>query len=239
MVNGLFYILNLLLLAFCIDAYSQTSDSLNEKKWSVGISYSRDYCYRTIDADYATEFKKLRDSVDLQRWNGSFGIIASRRKWKNFQLQTGLIFSQKGFNSKAYVIKHDVGKFPGSMTIIDTVKDEFTYAYASLPLLIKYNIGKSRLKLTASTGILIDYLIDPDGYHNRGINTYDNSWVRGYSDVYERAIRHCISMSFKYGAQYEFNKKYSFAIEGSITHNLPVQRVQLYSYGIVGIMYFK
>lgn len=220
--------------------YSQEEVVPSEKKWSFGISISGDYCYRTLDTDYGLEFKRFRDSVDIKRWNGSFGIIASRKKWKNFELQTGLIFSQKGFNSKPYVVKQIVGKFPTWSTDIDTVKDEFTYIYLSLPLLIKYNIGKSKLKLTASTGILIDFFINPQGPHNKGSITYDYFWGSGASQVYDGAhANQIISMAFKCGVQYEFSKSHAFSIEGNITRNLPNQILQLYSYGITGILYVK
>ncbi|MBL7891959.1 MAG: outer membrane beta-barrel protein [Bacteroidia bacterium] len=240
MSNKTFFISTLLMSILHTIMYSQGEVVPSEKKWSFGISISGDYCYRTLGGSYGLEFKKFRDSVDVNRWNGSFGIIASRKKWRNFHLQTGLIFSQKGFNSKPYVVKEKVGKFPTWSTEIDTVKDEFTFGYLSLPLLIKYNFGKSRLKFTASTGVLYDFLIYPNGDHNKGHLTYDYSWGYGRSLVYHSALMNQnISLTFKCGTQIEFNKKYSFAIEGNITHNIPIQKLQLYSFGITGILYVK
>lgn len=223
-----------------INIYSQKEVVPSEKKWSFGISISGDYSYRIYDPIDNFEYKKFRDSVDIKRWNGSFGIIAARNKWKNFQLQTGLIFSQKGFSSKPYVVKQKVGKFPTWTTDIDTVKDEFTFGYLSLPLLIKYNIGKSRLKFTTSTGILIDFLINPQGPHNKGSITYDYSWGSGAAQVYDYVLyNQNISLIFKCGIQYEFSKSHTFSIEGNITRNLPNQVLQLYSFGITGILYVK
>ena len=223
---------------FCQDTETTT------KKYSIGLTFSPDYCYRTLKPDASSKWiADDRNSHEIPKIGYTAGLNLAVNINKRFTFETGLLFSDKGEQTKQYsVVWVDVnGQVDPTMPVANTFI--YHYLYLDIPIKVNYYILTGRAKLFLTAGIspnifltqkTVSLLEYSDGHTT--INTSSGSGYTGFA---------IINLTFiaGLGFEYNFTKKVYLKIEPiyrrSITSivNAPIKGY-LYSSGLnIGLFY--
>lgn len=121
--------------------FAQQNDSSKMKSFSIGGSYSTDYCYRIISAKESMKWlKNQMDTLEIAKIGYTTGINFDYRITKRLSISSGILFSDKGEKLKKKVIP----SIDKSITHIN---------YLDIPLKVNYNISTNKTKFYISLGI--------------------------------------------------------------------------------------
>lgn len=151
-------------LIFLFSGELLAQDSLkNNHNWIINVLVAPDYTYRfahhkPADKGYAPHFYqwsyKTSDQIGKEGWH--LGLSLSRKITQNFYFQTGLIVSQKGYNSKIFNDTTLVGK-----PLKTSVKDGqigYNFYFIGIPLFIQYEKEiKNDLFIGLTAGVISNF----------------------------------------------------------------------------------
>src|SRR5260221_9733026 len=138
----------------------QTSDTARAKRISIGIVFSPDYCYRTLKPDNSEISKSIvnyRDSLEIPNYGFTTGLSALFQLNKNFALETGLQYSDKGEKTKSYT--EFFYSFAGGGPDSAKASSVYHYDYLDVPLKANYYFFKKRLKMFLSGGLSANFYL--------------------------------------------------------------------------------
>ena len=131
-------------------SFSQDDSTIKKiRKWQIGVSFSPDYSYRvlkpvqyddTLQQVYNQVNKDLVDSMNLvEKGKMAFtaGISLAYRFNRKFSLTTGLYYSDKGIQSKGFVIGS--GLFTNQYIFKKDSYEKGKYYYYELPVSVSYS----------------------------------------------------------------------------------------------------
>ena len=130
--------------------YCQNTDSPNKSKFSIGITFSPDYCYRILKSnDSDSKTIEYRDSIEVPKFGFTTGFAFLYNVNNRFNIEAGLLFSDKGEKSKI-----DLGpnllSDPSQPIKVSATN---SYQYLDIPIKANYSIIDKRLRLFISAGI--------------------------------------------------------------------------------------
>lgn len=190
-------------------------------KLLIGVSYSPDYCYRTLTRNDKSipdstwnSLKNFADSIETAKFGYTTGINICYYFNENLSIESGVLYSNKG--DKTIPIKTFLIDSYGN---VSPVNASFTssYTYLDFPLTVNYTFFKKRIKLVVGVGATLSV------YLNSTLTSDPKeALVLVVSDKFT-GNKINISPTVSVGAQYQLNDKMSLRLAPT------------YRYGILGI----
>jgi hypothetical protein len=209
----------LIFVIFCSLCDAQnTVDSLKvkSKKFFVGVNFSSNYCYRTLETSNSDRYKFLVDSrneSEKPRFGYSFGASSFLKISKYLEFGYGIQYSLDGYQTIVDYSNLNFGDmvdprygfvytiFPDGR-IVNEIIIRSTYNYIEVPIKMGFRLGKKRLKYYADAGISISYLFKNDNnyvrkYKDGDIERFEQKEV-GFKEVNKLGVFGTASIGFSY-----------------------------------------
>ncbi len=139
--NNMKKIVILIILLTPMFHFAQQNDSIKMKSFSIGGTYSTDYCYRIISAKESMKWlKNEMDTLEIPKIGFTTGINFDYTLSNRISISSGFLYSDKGEKLKEKVI-------PTIKKSIDHIN------YIDIPLKLNYNISTNKTKFYISAGI--------------------------------------------------------------------------------------
>ena len=159
------------LLLLSLLAHAQTHEA-PEKRVYLGINFSPDYSYRALSGDGAQVTSDLiegRNSIEEAKFGYTQGLSLRYRVTKRLGLETGFLYSNKGYHVPKYNVGIDL--FGGNEPSI--VQWVVHYRFMEVPLKATYSFSRGKFRGFATAGTTVGKLLQaehilraqqPDGY---------------------------------------------------------------------------
>jgi len=222
------------LISFC-----QNSDTPNAKKIAIVLTFSPDYCYRTLKSDASSKWiADSRDTFEIPKFGYTAGLNLALNISKRITIETGLLYSDKGEKTKKYDLIW--GQPNPDLPIKNTFI--YHYIYLDIPIKINYYLFTQRAKLFITAGISPNIFITQkttsileysDGHTKTNSSTADN----GFSKI-------DLTFIAGFGVSYDLTNRITLKIEPTFRRSIipistaPVKEY-LYSMGLNTGIYFK
>ena len=149
-MKNLLTLLYILPFALC----SQDAPVKEESKFSLGFSFSPDYCYRVLKPDAASQWiADHRDSIEVPKFGFTSGVNLDWHISQRFTLRAGMHLSDKGER----IPIRDAVWITTSPTPDPTLPKRYSfnyhYLYLDFPVTVNFFILTKRTKLFLSAGI--------------------------------------------------------------------------------------
>jgi len=235
----------ILLTIIPLTTYSQKADSIRTKKFYFGLTFSPDYCYRTLKSDNSKSsmfITDYRDTTEIPKIGFTTGLNLIMEISKRIAIETGLLFSDKGEKTKA-ISKKWISNSGQSLTSLPSkVTANFKYYYLDIPIKVNYYLKTEKLKLYVTAGIspnifLVERSILIYEYNDGRISRNTTFGNNGFSRVN-------LAFIAGLGCSYDVTQKIFLKIEPTFRHsitsinNTPIKGY-LYSAGLNTGLYFK
>lgn len=210
--------------------FCQSSDTTRSGKLEIGISFSPDYSFRTLKPDDTSKWiTDSRDSIEIPKFGYTVGAFLNYKLNKKIKIETGILFSDKGEQTKKYSLENTVS---GQQPIKYSFNDH--YYYIGVPVKADYYFLIGKLKFYITAGVSADIFLFQKitsivSYANNDQKTNSTS-NPGFTRLNLAVVAGC-------GINYPISKKINFKMEPiyrrSVTSiiNAPVKSY-LYSAGI-------
>jgi len=215
--------------------FSQQSDSTSTKNLIVGLTFSPDYCYRTLIANKSAQWiVDIRDTSETYKFGFTTGLRFVYKLNRRFAIETGLLFSDKGEKTK----KLKLVNLSGEMGVAE---NNYHYYYIDLPLKFNYTFILKRLKFFISGGVSTNIFLTQKTtstleYSDGSTETINSSSNSLLSKVNIVALG-------GFGIDYNFTNRLNCRIEPTYRRSIipiadtPIKQYQ-YSFGAnVGLFY--
>ena len=217
----------------------QDSDSTRQGKFLVGLTFSPDYCYRTLKADSSLQWiVELRDNAETPRWGYTTGLNFGWKISKSVIIEAGILYSDKGEQSKNI----PVVSFDGNPDEALTATIIRHYIYLDIPLKANYNIMNKRVKLFFSGGVSPNIFVSERT--TVFINYADGHTEKHHSTSNSGMSRVNLTLISGFGASFDINSKLSVKAEAMCRHSVtsiidaPIKSY-LFSAGLNTGIYYK
>ena len=219
-------------------AFGQQTEISSTKHFSVGITFSPDYCFRTLNIDQAGQWVvDLRDSLEQAKFGFTTGLSFRFELSKKINIESGLKFSDKGEQMKdiELIFLEPEPNDPVKSTLI------YHYQYLDIPIKVNYFIFNKKPKIFISAGVSTNIFLN-----NRitSILEYaDGSTERNNSANISQLDKVNIAGLCGLGIDFDISRKFNIRYEQIFRHSLtPIINVPLkqYSYSIganIGLFY--
>jgi hypothetical protein len=226
------------LMVFC-----QNPDATKPIKISLGISFSPDYCYRTLIPNASSKWiAEARDTFEIPTFGYTTGLNLALKISKRIILETGLLFSDRGEKTHKYSLfaLDTLGQLNSEVPIKITYF--FHYLYLEIPLKIKYCILNRRMKVFISGGISPNiFLTQKTRYIAEYLDGHTNTHTSTSSSDY-RILN--LSIIASAGMSYDVTSRLYFTIEPTYRRSIisivdaPIKTF-LYSIGLNTGLYYR
>jgi hypothetical protein len=127
----------------------QDTAATKTSTYEIGITYSPDYSYRTLKPNEASKWiADIRDTLEIAKFGYTTGLNMEYHLNKKITLAAGLLWSDKGEQSKTYTIENPVsGYVPTELKMIN-----HNY-YLDIPVKVNYYVFSKKMKLYVTAGI--------------------------------------------------------------------------------------
>lgn len=196
----------LLLTVFPLTVFCQTSDSLPKRKLAIGLSFSPDYSFMTIENPNSSIYLP-----EVPTFGFTTGMNLIYYLNKRIDLETGLLFFENTQKTKQF----DLINIPYNPS--NPTKNTWTWNNLCLgiPIKIHYRILTQRIKLYLSAGISANLLFfektTANLEYSDGHTEIINSTNSGLIDTHIAAIGGV-------GVSYDLSDKFAFKIEPTYRH---------------------
>ncbi len=131
-------------------SFGQTSDVISTGEYSWGLTFSPDYCYRTLNSESSGQWiADLRDSTEIPKFGFTTGLSLLFRPWNRISFETGIQYSDKG--EKTIILELNPLE-PDPALPTNQVRFNHHYYYLDIPLKINYTVLKGKVKIFVSAG---------------------------------------------------------------------------------------
>jgi hypothetical protein len=202
-----------LLITVPIFFIAQTTDTIKQKRFAIGVNFSPDYCYRNfIQAQRITD--NSQDYYvynELPKYGYTTGLTFDVNLSKRFFLETALFFADKGINMNENMYAQINSN--GKRDLYSSTKTKFHNYFLDIPIKANINILSKRFKLYVSTGASLNLVL---GYKKVSEVSYPNQQptniiISNYNASHQSPFS--ITLLLGIGASYELNKKIALKIE--------------------------
>jgi hypothetical protein len=145
--------LSMLLALTVLNTQGQETENKTDKKWSFGLNFSPDYCYRTLRGEAASPlFLNSRNETENPKLGYTAGASILWRIHRMVELESGLRYSDKGYKTDklnlSWVSNHV--NLPSNYHIV------YRYQYFNIPVKLNYYLINTKLRLFVTGGISIN-----------------------------------------------------------------------------------
>jgi len=226
-----------------LTVFSQVNDSTPSRKFSFGITFSPDYCYRTLKSDTSVKWlTDSRDSLEIPKFGFTAGLNLALKINNRISLETGLLFSDKGEKTKEFAL---FGITPSGQPDPDQptkCSSVFHYSYIDIPVKVHYYLLTQRAKLFLSAGISPNVFLSQSvtstfEYSDGHTTKTTSAGNAGFTGINLTVIA---GLGFGYDLTNKFYLKIEPEYRRSITSIVDApMKVYLYSIGINTGLYYK
>lgn len=229
----------IILMIFSLTLPAQKQDTLRPRKFSWGLTFSPDFCYRILKYRSSAQWiEDRRNAAEQPKLGFTFGINMNRLINERINIDAGFLFSDKGEKTRWMDLTWmEGGDFPVKSRTI------FHYQYLDIPLKINYCVLRKKIRLFISAGISSNFFIRQrtvlemeyeGGRRTKSINNEQEV----YSDVNFAFI-------FGFGISYDLTKRITIKLEPvyrqsicPVLVNMP-DKEYLYSAGLTMSIYLR
>src|SRR5687767_4925573 len=141
---------------FIINAQEAKKNKTN-KSVSIGFSFSPDYVYRTLKNNDGSSSSESKIDSRNKREKGKFGFTTglnlNARVSKKFELQTGVLYSDKGSR-----IPKQTSNYSPRPSEPTHIKYQTSFNYLDVPLKLNFISGSGPVKFIAGAGLTANFL---------------------------------------------------------------------------------
>ena len=220
-----------------IISFGQTSDEISSREFSLGLTFSPDYCYRALNSESSGQWiADIRDSTEIPKFGFTTGLSLLFKPWNRISFETGIQFSDKG--EKTITIEL-IPLEPDPALPTTQVRINHHYYYLDIPIKVNYMVLKRKVKLFVSAGFSTNiYLYQQSKLSFVGSDVTNTS--SGSGDL----SRFNVAILIGGGIIYDISKRLIFRLEPiyrrSVTPiaDAPIKQYQ-YSIGANFGLYYK
>lgn len=234
-------ILFLLILLIPFIAVSQDSDK--NRKFSVGLNFSPDYCYRTLKTDisYLLFEPEYRDNQEYPKFGYTAGVNGNYILNKKISFESGFYFSDKGETIKLYGTQligtpRDPNGFQNYFITINN-----KYYYLDIPFKVNIYLATKNTKFYISGGLSTNILLAH--FYTMKSQIENNQQKTSTKKIEKEFYPINFAVTGGFGFSYDLNERYILRFEPVFRHSLtsiindPVKHY-LYSAGLnLGLSY--
>lgn len=136
-----------------IGSFSQLSDTLY-RRLSIGISYEANLSNRQLNYGSSDQWiVDLRNENEVPKYGYTTGLIFRYRLHSKFNLETGLLFANRGYTSpkETLIWESNDPKFPSK------VKTTVSMNYVEIPFSLNYKLKVGKLDVYVMGGVSLNY----------------------------------------------------------------------------------
>lgn len=150
----------IILLFLPLTLFSQATDITEKGKFFIGLNFSPDYSYRHLiqNGDDFSDMewkyvKNIQDSIFIPKYGYTAGIAFGYHINKMLNIETGIIYSNKGYKTISTETVYDFYRPPeNAQSILD-------YTYLGIPLKANVIFFDERFQLIMGFGATLDILL--------------------------------------------------------------------------------
>ncbi len=231
------------LFLFPFVSYAQEADVSDNRKFSLGFSFSPDYSYRVLQPDSASMWiANHRDSIEVPKFGFTSGINLSWRISKRFSLEAGLLLSDKGERIPIREAVWNTSSPTPDPSLPKRYSFNYHYLYLDFPVTVNYFILTKRTKLFLSAGISTNLFLTQmtTTYYE-----YENGETKRnrsfYNNGFNRINLACVG---GFGIGFDISEKMYMQIEPTYRRSLfsvidaPINGY-LFSFGVNAGVYYR
>jgi len=202
----------ILLAIFPLTAFCQNKDSIGTKKISIGLTFSPDYCYRTLKPDASVKWVASgRDTLEIPKFGYTTGLNFALHINKRIALEAGFLFSDKGEKTKKYSLIWITPSGQPDPTLPTKNTFIYHYIYLDIPIKADYYILTNRTKFYITAGVSPNIFITQKTtsileYSDGNSNTTTSSRRNGFDKINLTVIA-------GFGFAYDLTKRIYFKLE--------------------------
>ncbi len=150
----------IILILFPLTIFSQSKYKNVDKPFFIGLNFSPDYSYRhltqldkTLTDEQWNTSKNLEDSLYISKYGYTTGVAFGYQINKKLSIETGLIYSNKGYKTISINTIYDYYKSP------EKAQNILSFYYLSIPVKASLTFFDSKFQLIAGLGTTVDFLL--------------------------------------------------------------------------------
>ena len=224
--------------------FGQDTETTTTKKYSIGLTFSPDICYRTLKPNAASQsIADDRNGYEIPKIGYTTGLNLAMNINKRITFETGLLFSDKGEQTKQYslVWLTPSGLIDPSMPVSNSFI--YHYLYLDIPIKVNYYLLTGRAKLFLTAGISPNIFLTQKTVshleYSDGHTTTSTSWGSGNTGFTSINLTFIAGLGFEYNISKKMYLKIEPIYRRSITSivDAPIKGY-LYSTGLnIGLFY--
>ena len=199
--------------------FSQEKDSTKASKFSIGLTFSPDYCYRNLKADASSQWiADNRNSYEIPKFGYTTGLNFSYRYNKRVSFGIGLLFSDKGEKTKNIATQWITPSGQPDPILPIKLEYNFHYYYLDIPLQLDFNLislvrGEFYFSASFSPNIFLSQETKSYSEYSDGRKEAGTFTTVGYN---------AINLSFTAGIGYRarFSDKFFFKLEPKYRYSI-------------------
>jgi len=161
----------LLFTASMLSLVTEAQDVINQvSKWSVGIHASPDYAFRTLfirePDDSSTDIFNSRQDIEQAKLGYSYGFRLNRELSKHWSLETGLVLSNKGYETVklnltygSIIDPRNWSQYYYEPDPTSQLQFRYSFYYIGLPIQAVFRVGEKKLSFNTSAGLSFNSLL--------------------------------------------------------------------------------
>ena len=216
-------VLIFILMFSSLATFGQDTTSTKSKRFSIGINFSADHCYRSLTkndksiSDSIWKFaKNIEDSIEIPKFGYTVGINLLYEFNKHLSAELGVQYSNKGYKT---IPIHILIPTNNPSQRFDSATNFISFYYLDFPLKADYVFLNSRVQIIAGIGATLNVLVKATF---RSVPA-DKS-IEPFSDVSDYPYKKInISPIISLGLKYKINERMCLRLEPT------------YRYAILGI----
>lgn len=223
--------------------YGQDTSSTKGKRFSIGVNFSSDYCYRTLtkkekdlSIEQWTSIKNIEDSIYIPKLGYTAGVNLDCQINERLSFQTGIQYSNKGYKTIPILTMYN-WVLPPAIAINLT-----SYYYFDIPLQFTFlSHTKRKIQVIKSVGVVLNYFRKittktiPEANHS----TYEMLTYASTFDYDKINISPTISLGLKYNLndRIYLRAEPTFRFSLFSTHYNDYASIHLWSAGLIFSIY--
>jgi hypothetical protein len=198
-------------------AWSQNADTTAMRERAIGFAFSPDYTFRTLTSDGSSSAKYIvnfRDSMEIPQFGYTAGVNFSLNIRSRMALETGLLFSKKGYQTETYT---PIWTTPDPI-LPTNLQYIYDYFYLDVPVKLNYYLLNNRVKFFVTAGLSTNIFLAQKTQFNYVYS--DGQAVNNSSTVFTNYTRINMAGLAGFGLEYDFTKRLNLRFEPTFRHSI-------------------